>query len=228
MNALQRLRLRLLERANLDTDKAKRCCDFVLGVESRGGLEKRKLDDGIYYIDSLGRIFPFSVILPEIPKDVAYVGIVQGRQRAAVALTNAHEGGYIPLTNPENTEGDITHSLHEEFQQASHDFSGELNTDYLRKIGLNPEIRLNDKEHIPSLGELYLICLNRSKINYAIKKAGGEPMTEDTYWSSSEQKIGSAWHLYFEDGSAGNTDTGRSAGVVRAAYSRFFEYDYDC
>lgn len=228
MSALQRLRLRLLERANLDTDKARRCCDFVLGVESREGLEKRKLDDGIYFIDNCGRIFPFDIILPEVPKDVAYVGIVQGRQRVAVALADAHEGGYIPLTSPENTEGDITHSLHGEFQLASCDSSGELNTDYLRKIGLNPQIRLNNREHIPSLGELYLICLNRMEINIAIKKAGGEPLTEDTYWSSSEREIGRAWNLCFEDGTADSCDTGRPAGVVRAAYSHFFEYDYDC
>lgn len=42
---------------------------------------------------------------------------------------------------------------------AVQDWQGKQNTEHLQAVGLNPAIQLRDGEYIPTLAELYLICL---------------------------------------------------------------------
>lgn len=65
---------------------------------------------------------------------------------------------------------------------------------------------------LPSLGELYLIFANFTKINYALSKISGATLLSKTaYWSCTEHSAALAWRLGFSDGDqvSGNKSTGR-------------------
>ena len=54
---------------------------------------------------------------------------------------------------------------------------------------------------LPSLGELYLIFANFTKINYALSKISGATLLSKTaYWSCTEVSAPGAWYLYFSSG----------------------------
>ena len=57
---------------------------------------------------------------------------------------------------------------------------------------------------LPSLGELYLIFANFTKINYALSKiSGATPLTTNAYWSCTETSAAGAWNLGFSIGGQG-------------------------
>lgn len=63
-------------------------------------------------------------------------------------------------------------------------------------FGLTP-----GKWWLPSLGEMMMIYANFLKINYAISLiAGGTPLTENWYWTSTENSATLAWYMYTPDG----------------------------
>ena len=67
---------------------------------------------------------------------------------------------------------------------------------------------------LPSLGELYLIFANFTKINYALSKISGATLLSKTaYWSCTEFSATSAWCLGFSDG--GQIGYNKSAGRFR-------------
>ena len=84
---------------------------------------------------------------------------------------------------------------------AVHDWDGKGNTERLKQIGLNPAIQLKDGEYIPTLAELYLICLNQKLINEAMRFVGGQEL-KGWYWSSTEYNATNAWNLYISNGHA--------------------------
>ena len=49
---------------------------------------------------------------------------------------------------------------------------------------------------IPTKNEWMAIAENLEDVNKALIKAGGEPLKEDWYWSSSEYGTGWAWYSY--------------------------------
>ena len=54
---------------------------------------------------------------------------------------------------------------------------------------------------LPSLGELYLMFANYTKINYALSKISGATLLSKTaYWSCTEYSATHAWHLGFSNG----------------------------
>ena len=54
---------------------------------------------------------------------------------------------------------------------------------------------------LPSLGELYLMFANYTKINYALSKISGATLLSKTaYWSCTESSSPSAWYLNFSNG----------------------------
>lgn len=54
---------------------------------------------------------------------------------------------------------------------------------------------------LPSLGELFLMWANFTKINYALSKiSGATPLQQSWYWSSTEYSATDAWHLHFSNG----------------------------
>lgn len=57
---------------------------------------------------------------------------------------------------------------------------------------------------LPSLGELYLIFANFTKINYALSKISGATLlSKAAYWSCTEHSAAIAWILYFSNGIQG-------------------------
>lgn len=57
---------------------------------------------------------------------------------------------------------------------------------------------------LPSVGELYLMFANYTKINYALSKISGATLlTKNPYWSCTETSAQRAWHLYFNYGHQG-------------------------
>ena len=54
---------------------------------------------------------------------------------------------------------------------------------------------------LPSLGELYLMFANYTKINYALSKISGATLlSKQPYWSCTETSAQSAWYLNFRNG----------------------------
>ena len=97
---------------------------------------------------------------------------------------------------------------------AVQDWDGKGNTERLKQIGLNPAIQLKDGEYIPTLAELYLICLNRKAINAAMRFVGGQELA-GWYWSSTEYSATTAWLLNLGYGSAYDTTKATTANRVR-------------
>ena len=65
---------------------------------------------------------------------------------------------------------------------------------------------------LPSLGELYLMFANYTKINYALSKISGATLlSKSPYWSCTESSAPYAWYLHFSDGyqTSGNKSTGQ-------------------
>ena len=194
-----RARMYLLAKNGCDVDKAKRCWNFV--NDSKETPASNRLGDGIYLIGSDGAAVLFEGKLTEAPQNTEYIGIVQGDHSVAVALTDIAGGDDVTLTGSDEKTGDSQYYI-EDYEEAVLDYDGETNTQHLRKIGLNPQIKLKDGEYIPSLGELYIICLNQYAINEALKFVGGQPLAKDWYWSSTEYSATNAWHLGLNDGYA--------------------------
>ena len=54
---------------------------------------------------------------------------------------------------------------------------------------------------LPSVGELYLMFANYTKINYALSKISGATLlSRNPYWSCTEYSAASAWDLNFNNG----------------------------
>ena len=71
---------------------------------------------------------------------------------------------------------------------------------------------------LPSLGEMFMIYANMTKINYALSLiTGATQIVEDWYWTSTEDSATFAWFLYLNDGiTIGWGTKASSAGGVRA------------
>ena len=194
-----RARMYLLAKNGYDVDKAKRCWNFV--NDSKEAQASNRLGGGIYLIGSDGAAVLFEGKLTAAPQNTEYIGIVQGDRSVAVALTDIAGGNDVTLTNSDDKTGDSQYYI-EDYEGAVQDYDGETNTQHLRKIGLNPQIKLKAGEYIPSLGELYIICLNQYAINEALKFVGGQPLAKDWYWSSTEFSAAHAWFLDLDYGGA--------------------------
>ena len=71
---------------------------------------------------------------------------------------------------------------------------------------------------LPSLGEMFIIYANMTKINYALSLINGATqLVEDWYWTSTEYSATDAWLLGLYDGLTGGWNTkASSTGRVRA------------
>ena len=74
---------------------------------------------------------------------------------------------------------------------------------------------------LPSLGEMFMIYANMTKINYALSLiTGATQLSETWYWTSTEYGSTLAWRLYLDDG-AMNTRTKASTRFRVRAVSAF-------
>lgn len=75
---------------------------------------------------------------------------------------------------------------------------------------------------LPSLGEMFMIYANMTKINYALSLiTGATQLVEDWYWTSTEYSATSAWFLSLSDGLTGSWLTKASYTARVRAVSAF-------
>ena len=199
INDAMQVRMTLLKETGYNVETAQKCWDFV-----RGGDEAKKqeptsdrLADGVYLIDTKGNAVRYDGESTESVNDTAYIGIVQGSHRVAIALQDVSEDEITLTTGKDDGKGQYIDS----YMGAVQDWQGKKNTEHLQAVGLNPAIQLKDGEYIPTLAELYLICLNRKTINAAMRFVGGQELA-GWYWSSTEYSATTAWYLYLDNGGA--------------------------
>ena len=199
INDAMQIRMTLLKETGYNVETAQKCWDFV-----RGGNEAKKqepasdiLADGVYIIDCKGNAVRYDGENTESVNDTAYIGIVQGSHSVAIALHDVSEDEITLTTGKDDGKGCYI----DNYLDAVQDWNGRQNTEHLQAVGLNPAIQLKDGEYIPTLAELYLICLNRKAINAAMRFVGGQEL-KGWYWSSTECSAPYAWDLDLGDGSA--------------------------
>ena len=214
INNDMQVRMTLLKETGYNVETAQKCWDFVCGGDE---AKKQKpasdrLADGVYLIDTTGNAVAFAGDDTYTVNDTAYIGIVQGSHSVAIALQDVSEDE-ITLTSKTS---DKDHGGYKDnYMDAVQDLDGKGNTERLKQIGLNPAIQLKDGEYIPTLAELYLICLNRKAINAAMRFVGGQELAEDWYWSSTECSATYAWSLNLGGGYAFSTTKATYASRVR-------------
>ena len=189
----------LLKETGYNVETAQKCWDFV-----RGGDEAKKqepasdrLADGVYLIDTKGNAVRYDGEDTETVNDTAYIGIIQGSHSVAISLHDVSEDEITLTSKKDDGKGHYIDS----YMDAVQDWQGKKNTEHLQAVGLNPAIQLKDGEYIPTLAELYLICLNRKAINAAMRFVGGQELA-GWYWSSTEYSATNAWILDLDNGGA--------------------------
>ena len=139
------------------------------------------------------------------------IGVKWGSKSIKVALNDQADGKDITLTANKD-KGDYAGYI-DNYLDAVADWNGKANTEHLKKIGLNPNIALPDGWYIPSLGEMYLVFLNRRAINDALEYVGGKTIDGYWYWTSTESSAAYAWYLYLIGGGA--NDYTKASGTTR-------------
>ena len=212
INDAMQVRMTLLKETGYNVETAQKCWDFV-----RGGDEAKKqepasdrLADGVYLIDTKGNAVRYDGEDTETTNDTAYIGIVQGSHSIAISLHDVSEDEITLTSKKDDGKGHYIDS----YMDAVQDWQGKKNTEHLQAVGLNPAIQLKDGEYIPTLAELYLICLNRKAINAAMRFVGGQELA-GWYWSSTEYSATDAWFLYLSNGSAYSCAKATNAFRVR-------------
>lgn len=202
----------LLKETGYNVETAQKCWDFV-----RGGDEAKKqepasdrLADGVYLIDTKGNAVRYDGETTETVNDTAYIGIVKGSHSVAISLHDVSEDEITLTTGKDDGKGRYI----DNYLDAVQDWQGKNNTEHLQAVGLNPAIQLKDGEYIPTLAELYLICLNRKAINAAMRFVGGQELA-GWYWSSTEYSATRAWYLGLNSGGAYSGTKASNTGRVR-------------
>lgn len=217
INESMKLRFMLLRENGYEVERAQKCLDFIHGGAEEAPAQSKagELADGIYLIDTKGNAVRFVGDKTETINDTAYVGIVMGSHSVAVSLIEQAQMNNITLTKKDANK--CAESIyHTKYIDAVADWNGKRNTENLKKQGLNSQIELRPGEYIPSLAELYLICLNRKKLNEALEFVGGQLLGDLWYWSSTECGADGAWLLYLNDGGAGYYTKATAKHRVRA------------
>ena len=202
LNEMQQLRLMLTKETNFDLTKAEKLYNFIVDDQQKA-LNKpiTNIDkpDGIYFILSPNNIIHESLTTDEDKHNSIAVGVKMGDKCVNVTLHDAADGENIGLCKEDKNLCGSEQFFHDTFWKAMSDWNGEANTNDMRSA-LNPDINLGENEYIPSVAQLHLILLNINEINKALVEAGGDPMKEDWYWSSTVHSSGGSWYVSFFNG----------------------------
>ena len=201
INDAMQVRMTLLKETGYNVETAQKCWDFVRGSNEAKKQEPAsdRLADGVYLIDTKGNAVRYEGEDTETTNDTAYIGIVQGSHSVAISLRDVSEDEITLTSKKDDGKGRYINS----YIDAVQDWQGKKNTEHLQAVGLNPAIQLKDGEYIPTLAELYLICLNRKAVNAAMRFVGDQELA-GWYWSSTECSAPYAWRLYLNRGYAYN------------------------
>ena len=171
---------------------------------------KKQFPDGVYIITENNQIIPFNSSF-SLTERATYIGFVQGSHSISIALHDV-SGDEITLTTKESKKDHGGYK--DRYIDAVLDWDGKENTERLKQIWLNPAIQLKDGEYIPTLAELYLICLNQKTINAAMRFVGGQELI-GWYWSSTECSADYAWSLGLNYGLTSNGPEEEDMSKVR-------------
>lgn len=193
MTEEQKLRYELIRNTN-SVEKARVFYDFIMGTKIPVINVNCQCEDGIYICYEGGERQLYDGNNPA--ERVDHIGIKVGTHMVGLCLNSQGESE-LPC-NSDLDKDDFDYKRHE--LHALDDFNGKANTEHLKRHG-EFDFDLADDEWIPSLGELAIICKNKEKINEALAYVGGDELVDDWYWSSTETRATSAWHVGFINGS---------------------------
>lgn len=202
LNEMQQLRLMLTKETNFDLTKAEKLYNFIVGNQqnvSDKPIVNIDKPDGIYFILSPDNIIHESLATDEDKHKSIAVGVKMGNRFANMLLHDAAGGKEVALCQEDKVPCGSEQFFHDTFWKAMSDWNGEANTNDMRSA-LNPDINLGENEYIPSVAQLHLILLNINEFNKALVEAGGDPMKENWYWSSTETSSHGAWYVHFDSG----------------------------
>lgn len=196
-NEDQKLRRYIME--EFSNDDWQQAYDFLKAGERTGNDKPRVINidngerypDGIYicYKDGYKALFD-----GQNNKDgVSHIGIVMGSKMLGVALDNRGEYSLPCLDDEDEFDGYIDNS-----NDAVADYAGKDKTERFRKSGML-DFELKDEEWLPSIGEIYLIFINKKRINEALAYVGGDKL-KCWHWSVTEDSATCAWSLGFSSG----------------------------
>ena len=207
----QEFRLLLVEKSNYDLEKAKKLYNFIIGENTKEFSINEAKPDGIYFILSPSNAIHESLATDEDKHNCIAVGVKMGNRFANVLLHDAAGGEEIKLCQDNKVPCGSKQFFRKTLCEVMSDWDGETNTNVMYHA-LNPDINLGENEYIPSVAQLHLILLNLNEINKALVEAGGEPMKDSWYWSSTEFSRYKACYVNFYNGF---THTyGKNLGVV--------------
>lgn len=206
LSDVQQFRYELLQWCG-NVEEAEKANTFVMGKDEKpvqAQLQKYgDMEDGVYLLHADGKATLFE---PEHTKDdnmnseVVAIGLKMGGFGIKIALYDEAKGSAITLTTKENGDEESDQDYYiDDYDDAVADMDGAGNTNHLRNI-LNPQIKLADDWHIPSLGELYRIFINKKAINAALMFVGGGELQDSWYWTSTESSATYAWDLSLDAG----------------------------
>ena len=213
LNDLYKLRLAILRGCNFNVKKALMAWVFVFGEEWPVAGEKTtpgQPADGIYLVLKDGKTLPFDglPVSDSVKQLCTGIGVKEGPKAITVSLRDACKNDTC-LTIDKGGERFI-----QDWHEAAADWDGQAGTDDLKSI-LHPDIKLGEKEFIPSLGQLYFIYLHFNEINKALEAVGGQKLQEDWYWSSTEYSATNAWSLALNYGLMGRYTKAANQSRVR-------------
>lgn len=204
LNEMQLLRLTLINETNFDLAKAEKLYNFIVGnrqkVSDKPNVNTDK-PDGIYFILSPSNAIHESLATDKDKHKSIAVGVKMGNRFANVLLHDAAGGEDIGLFQNDKIHWESEQFFNDTSWNAISDWNGEANTNDIRS-SLNPDINLGENEYIPSVAQLHLILLNIKEINKALIDAGGDPVQEYWYWSSTALSNDSSWIVFFNSGTA--------------------------
>lgn len=200
-NEDQKLRRYIMD--EFSNDDWQQAYDFLKAGERTGNDKPRVINidngerypDGIYicYKDGYKALFD-----GQNNKDgVSHIGIVMGSKMLGVALDNRGEYSLPCLDDEDEFDGYIDNS-----NDAVADYAGKDKTERFRKSGML-DFELKDEEWLPSIGEIYLIFINKKRINEALAYVGGDKL-KCLHWSVTEYSATGAWGLGFSSGYLGS------------------------
>jgi hypothetical protein len=195
----QKLRCALLTKCEFNVAKADEAYKFIMGSEAATAEPQTETyPDGIYIVDGKGKAVLYTG--PETKWDhCAGIGIKQGSKSLLVGLTDAAD---TANQNCELTTKQGGSRFFKSHTDAVADWDGAAGTEDLREI-LNPAIKLDEKQYIPSLGQMYFILCHLKAVNEALAAVGGQPIEVDAwYWASTSYSATYAWSLHLHGGYA--------------------------
>lgn len=158
------------------------------------------IEDGVYIVEK--------GFLPRRFEDVA--GVQNPKECDVMVSYHGHKwivakedlkGEELPLFSDDSHPED-TSSFYKCEIDALNEFDMMSCTEHLREAGLAFE--LDADLYIPTAGQLAAMFLFRKELNKALEMAGGTPMKEEIYWSSSENHDERSWGVSFSYGNAWN------------------------